>query len=103
MQTYPSAGVQVCVLLLFLVLAALKLWSTSYFMYSMLASVLTGAIVTVAVHTAAQAWFPHARSISDASKLALGGAAVLAFVVLVAYRAESNRAPVLRIPRRDCK
>lgn len=102
MQTYTSVGVHACLFLLFCCLALLKVWSTSYFLYSQLASSLLGAAVAVGTHTLAGRLFPTIHSVSRSGKLGCACVGLMAIVGLVAYRAEVNAAPVMRVPRRDC-
>jgi hypothetical protein len=102
LQTYRKPSVDVALLTLFVVLVGLKLFSTSYFVYSVVLSTGIGVGIAVSVHAYAHSTFPQPHSLSGSHKLAGAFVGVFAFLMILAYRVEVNAAPVLRVPRREC-
>ena len=96
-------GVNSALAVLFVCLVALKLLSCSYFVSGLGMSAVAGAggwwLVSSVV---APLVLGHGTAATKGLRLGAAAFGCLCFAAFVAYKAEQNAAPVLRVPKREC-
>ena len=103
LQCTDDVVVRWCLWALFVALVAVKVLSCSYLLTSLFGSCWFGYGLWSCVNAATTAVFSgHGNHSTAGIRLGASVMAVLALLAFIAYRAEQNEAPVLRVPKRDC-
>jgi hypothetical protein len=99
-RVYPQPAVVALCGVYFVLLVLLRLYGLTHFPHQLLASALLGGLSVPALFRLGLTLFP--RGLHAQTNLLLGVAVAFIFIGYVAYKAETNEAPIARVPKEEC-